>query len=134
MEESAAPCTVMIVDDEPMVLSVAERMLVLAGYRVLPALDQQTALNLCRLHGREISLVLLDYLMPGMSGPELVRCLKDLQPDLRIAMMSGYSKGEVEDRGAPFGEYLFIQKPFTLAQLVAFVQAALGHAAGGAGR
>lgn len=126
--------TVMVVDDEPMVLSVTRQMLEMAGYRVLAAGDTETALSICRLHGEEISLALLDYLMPGMSGPELVKCLRDLQPQLRIAMMSGYTKREIEDRGVPFEEYLFLQKPFTLSQLVAFVQSAMEGTNGGAAR
>jgi CheY-like chemotaxis protein len=63
--------TILVVDDEPSIVGLVERILRGAGYRVLSASDPTVALQICRKHGKNIALALLDHVMPKLSGPEL---------------------------------------------------------------
>jgi two-component system cell cycle sensor histidine kinase/response regulator CckA len=119
--------TILVVDDEPVVLEVATRMLENGGFRVRQASDGADALEAVELHGPP-QLVLTDLLMRRIGGSELARRLKERWPALPVLYMSGYSADELYRQGAidPTGE--LIQKPFDSATLVASVSAALARA------
>jgi PAS domain S-box-containing protein len=103
--------TVLLVEDEDIVRSLTERVLVAGGYRVLSASHGQEALDLLATAGGEVDLLLTDVVMPGMSGTELAECLTAARPDLRVLFTSGYSTETVWERdGDRTG---FIAKPFT---------------------
>jgi two-component system cell cycle sensor histidine kinase/response regulator CckA len=119
-EPSTAPGrgeTILLVDDEDMVLRMAEELLRAANYRVISALGPDRAIDLARQHAGRIDLVLTDVVMPGQSGPAMVRKLRQRAPDLRVLYMSGYpdealSRGGGLEKGATL-----IEKPFSPARL-----------------
>jgi len=108
--------TILLVDDEDEIREVMKDILGMLGHEVLDAADGETAVELYRVHGDRIKLVILDMVMPGMSGGQVFDRLKNLNPDVKVLLSSGYSiNGEAKtiiERGCRG----FIQKPvsFTL--------------------
>ena len=117
--------TVLVVDDEEYVRTVAARMLKMCGFDVLVALDGREATDLFRHHSAEIVLVLLDLTMPQLDGEETLRELRRIRPDLKAVLSSGYSEQDVTDRFGGKGLARFIQKPYRPGQLIAVVREVL---------
>jgi len=109
--------TVLVVDDEPMVRAFVEEGLKGLGYKVWAAENGQQALEIYGRHGQEINCVLLDLIMPEMSGLETYRRLRKLHPQVRVVFASGYSTGEILRDAPDAREAEFIGKPFTLEGL-----------------
>jgi len=108
--------TILVVDDEPAVRLLAQRVLERYGYQVLTAENGKVALDVVECHP-EIRAVVLDLAMPVMSGDTAARLLRDSRPRLPLILSSGYSESEATDR---FGEDLlsgFLQKPYTAQRL-----------------
>jgi CheY-like chemotaxis protein len=116
--------TIMLVDDEKMILEVGTAMLGRLGYEVLTAVDGRSALELYRREKDRIGLVILDMVMPGMGGSETFDRLKACDPGVKVLLSSGYSldgqASEIIQRGCVG----FIQKPFNLSQLSTNLQSA----------
>jgi len=120
--------TILVVDDEPEVLSMASDMLRAFGYRVLSTGDPREALRLARSSTDPIHLLLSDVVMPLMNGGELARQLRAIRPDVRVLFMSAYSTEFVEDYGVRLGPgEPFLVKPFGLAELKSKVRAVLDY-------
>jgi CheY-like chemotaxis protein len=124
-----AASTVLVVDDEPHVLSVAARSLERSGFHVLRASDGRSALEMLDGHGPP-DLVLTDLMMPGMGGIELGRRLKERWPALPVLYMSGYSVEDLRREGVTGVERELLHKPFTPNSLVERVTATLSPAGG----
>jgi CheY-like chemotaxis protein len=120
--------TILLVEDEEAVRSVAKRILSQKGYRVLEASDGAIALRLAAGHVGEIDLVLTDVAMPNLGGRGMVEELRELSPDLRVLFMSGYLKEEVFPDKAASNRTPYLQKPFTGETLLSEVRNALGYA------
>jgi CheY-like chemotaxis protein len=120
--------TILLVEDEAAVRSLAKRILTQRGYRVLEASDGSVALRMAAGHVGEIDLVLSDISMPTLGGRGMVEELRELSPGLRVLYMSGYAKTEVFPDGDSASETPYLQKPFTSETLFAEVRAALGYA------
>lgn len=107
--------TILLVEDDGAVLTVAMRALERSGCRVLTATNGREALEVAAANP-DIDLVLSDLVMPLMSGGELADRLRETHPDMKIVLTSGYSeadlRGEVRQKGAAF-----LAKPFTLDSL-----------------
>ncbi|MCX6926161.1 MAG: ATP-binding protein, partial [Verrucomicrobia bacterium] len=120
--------TVLVVEDDKAVRSLACRHLQKSGYRVQEAASGPQALELWRVHKAEIALVLTDLLMPGgISGRELVQQLLAEQPALKVIFMSGYS-GEAFGNDTAFlrrTRARFLQKPYHLRTLLQTVRESL---------
>jgi CheY-like chemotaxis protein len=118
--------TILVVEDEPEVRRMAERILSKGGYSVLGTGAGDDALALCRQADRPIDLLLTDVIMPGMLGPELVEQARAIRPDLRVIFMSGYSH-QVLAPGALAGQGKdsFIEKPFGTGDLLQAVRSLL---------
>ena len=104
--------TVLVVEDEDAVRTVAREALRVRGYRVLDAPDGETALRLALDHGGAIDLLVTDVIMPGLSGRDLADRLRSVRPDLRVLFMSGYSDDALGERGALGPGMHYLQKPF----------------------
>ena len=115
---------ILVVDDEEVVRATAKTALERYGYSVLLAADGQTGIDLFREHD-EIVLVLLDMMMPVMSGQEAFRQIKNIRPGVRIIISSGYNEVEAIRRFTTKGISGFIQKPYTAAQLAGAIQRVL---------
>ena len=116
--------TVLVVDDELTVRSVAERVLRHAGYEVVLADNGQEAIDTLAAHP-EIGAVVLDLAMPVMSGEQALPHLMQLRPAIPIIFSSGYSEAEARRRFTHTGIRAFIQKPYKAGGLVEAVRACL---------
>jgi two-component system, cell cycle sensor histidine kinase and response regulator CckA len=104
--------TVLLVEDDQMVLDLASRVLGGHGYRILIASNATEALEVARERAGKIDLLLTDVVMPGLPGPELAAKLEMVTPGLRVLYMSGYADDSVARLGAEEG-ISFLAKPFS---------------------
>jgi len=109
--------TILVVEDEPGVRSLAVEFLRRHGYQVLEAENGNRALELFAREGQRIDLVLTDVVMPGMNGPELVQHLIALRPELKVLFMSGYTD-DVLPHDTGLDTWRLVQKPFSVEELV----------------
>jgi signal transduction histidine kinase/CheY-like chemotaxis protein len=112
----ASAGTVLIVEDEPEVRMLIARMLRREGYDVLEAGDGESAIQVAKGPER-IDLLLTDVVMPGMSGSELTRIVKELRADIKVIYMSGYTHDMIERHGVFAPGTAFLQKPFSARAL-----------------
>jgi two-component system cell cycle sensor histidine kinase/response regulator CckA len=119
---------VVLVEDEELIRRLLERVLESAEYEVLVAARGDQALRMIEKRVGEIAVLLTDLVMPGMSGLELARAARELQPDLPVLCMSGYSEQTLRDRGAEDTEVAFIGKPFAPGELTDRIAALLRSA------
>lgn len=111
--------TLLLVEDEEGIRSVAARALAAKGYRVLTAGSGEEALEVYAEAGGAIDLLLTDVIMPELDGPSLVRRVRAERPDLKVIFISGYADGASVDE---LGEAAFLAKPFTLRALAEAVK------------
>jgi PAS domain S-box-containing protein len=115
---------VLVVEDEPSLRAITERILLRRGYRVVTAADGVEALDHARRHD-DIQLLLTDVVMPNMPGHELARHLRTSRPDLRVVYLSGYAEPFLTDfKTLPEGVRL-LTKPVTPDLLLATVRRVL---------
>lgn len=122
---STAPVTLLLVDDEPAVLRIAQRVLEHAGYAVLAAESGAAAVELARHHEGRISALITDVEMPGMTGLDLVEAIGSHRPGLAVLFLSGHSSDEVLREAVDQLDVPFLQKPFTMEELTAKVREVL---------
>jgi CheY-like chemotaxis protein len=113
--------TILIVDDEAAIRKMGQMILERAGYKVIVAENGEEAIDLFRKVADQVSAVLLDMTMPVMSGSETLKHLRDLKPDVPIALSSGFTEVEALARFPVKTVEAFIQKPYTAAYLVATI-------------
>jgi CheY-like chemotaxis protein len=117
--------TILLVDDEATVMAVARELLEFLGYRVYCAGSGQEVVAIYHDRKDEIDLVILDMIMPGISGAETFDRLREIDPKINVLLSSGYSidgkAREILERGCNG----FLQKPYQLAQLAREVRACL---------
>jgi len=113
---------VLVVEDDPILLSTLAYNLSREGYRVLTATNGESGLSCARREQQQLDLVLLDVMLPGMSGFQVLRILRS-ESDIPILMLS--ARGEEQDRvdGLELGADDYIVKPFALRELMARVRA-----------
>lgn len=111
--------TILLVDDEPMVLQVGRHMLTRLGFSVLTASGGREALERFRQHRNEIICILLDLSMPHMHGKEVFRELRRMRDDVPIIVCSGYSEYDTSAEFAGKGMAGFLQKPYSKSDLAA---------------
>jgi PAS domain S-box-containing protein len=119
--ESAQAGTVLVVDDEPAIRQVAQRVLVSAGYRVVTAQDGPEALRLLGDPDLAADLVLADVVMPGMTAQVFAARTQAVSPGIRVLFMSGYERPDETTAGWPDAHTQIICKPFSRAALLARV-------------
>ena len=117
--------TVLLAEDEPGVRSPVRRILTAHGYHVLEAEDGPSALELAQRHDGAIDLLLTDVVMPGMSGNDLAQRMRGVRREIRVVFMSAYSVEAVATHGVLTPGAAFLQKPFTIPELVGLLRAAL---------
>jgi CheY-like chemotaxis protein len=110
--------TILVVDDEELVRRSAQRILERLGYQVVVAENGKVAVERLLEMRKEIGFVVLDLIMPVMDGEETLAKLKELEPELPVLITSGYSKSRVPGELLNRGACGFLQKPYTVAQLV----------------
>ena len=120
----AEDATVLVIEDDPTLQSTLVYNLLRAGYRVLSASDGEAGLIIARREGNRLDLVLLDLMLPGMNGFQVLRQLR-LTSDVPVLILS--AKGEEQDKvdGLELGADDYVVKPFALRELLARVRAAV---------
>lgn len=119
--------TILVVEDESIVLSISKEMLENLGYTVLAAETPEKAIALAKEHAGNIQLLLTDVIMPKMNGRDLANHLHSLYPDLKILFTSGYTADSIDQHGMLEEGVRFIQKPFTMQQLEEKVRESLNN-------
>ncbi len=109
--------TILLIDDEEVVRNVSANQLESLGYNVLTAADGTEAIDIYRSEAGSINLVLLDMIMPGMSGTDIYLALKEINPDVKILLISGFSQNGRATDLMEKGALGFIQKPFKMYEL-----------------
>ncbi|MFC2140686.1 PAS domain S-box protein [Acidobacteriota bacterium] len=109
--------TLLLVDDEEMIISVGARMLKRLGYHVITAQGGIPAIKTYRKHEHEIDLVILDMIMPDLSGAEAFEVIKKINPGVKVLLSSGYSINGQAAEILELGCKGFIQKPFNMKTL-----------------
>ncbi|NIM16442.1 MAG: PAS domain S-box protein [Candidatus Aminicenantes bacterium] len=109
--------TILLVDDEAHVADVGKQMLQRMGFKVLVAKSGKEAIKKLKENKDEIDLVILDIIMPGMAGKETYDMLKEINPDIKILLSSGYSMNGGEQKIMEKDYDGFIQKPFGVSTL-----------------
>jgi PAS domain S-box-containing protein len=121
--------TVMIVDDEPTLVALAEEMLAGLGYEPVGFESSSVALQVFRAKPERFDLVLTDEAMPDLVGTELAREIRRLRPDVPIVLMSGHGGAPLAHRAQVIGVTEVLHKPLQRADLAESLARALGHCA-----
>ena len=120
--------TILLVEDEPTILRMAQVMLERKGYSVLSAATPAEAIDLAKAHADKIHLLMSDVVMPEMNGRELAGQITALYPDIRLLFMSGYTADVIAHQGVLDDGVAFIQKPFSMADMTAKIREVLDKA------
>ncbi len=116
---------ILVVEDEAPFRGLTERFLDQSGYRVFTAEDGVKGLEVYQAHQADIHLVLLDLILPQMSGLECLKQLKQVNPNIKVLVMSGYSQTVSKKILLAEGMADFLKKPFPLEQLLQMIQTTL---------
>ena len=117
--------TILVVEDEPAIMTLTTAVLQRLGYAVVAAGSPGEAIRLAEIHPSHIHLLITDVVMPGMNGHELAKTLLPIYPHLKCLFMSGYTSDIIAHQGILDKGVHFIQKPFSMTELGARVRAVL---------
>ena len=117
--------TLLIVEDEVFLLRILSAILQSNGYTILSAGDGVKAVDVYKQHSHEIALVVTDMGLPGMSGEEEFRRLKEINPDVKVILISGFIEPETRSKILDGGAMGFIQKPFRPDEILALIRQVL---------
>jgi PAS domain S-box-containing protein len=118
--------TILVVEDEDVVLNLVSRVLESSGYTVLKARGPREAEEVFMEQGGQVDLLVSDVVMPVMSGHALYQRLKESQAELQVLFMSGYTEETLVQHGIEEDDVPFLHKPFKPDQLIAKIQEVLG--------
>jgi PAS domain S-box-containing protein len=110
--------TILLVEDEETLIEMARFLLESNGYKVHTAKDGREAIKLYKQHQQEIDIVLTDMGLPGMTGIEVLRTLKELNPNVSAIVASGYFEPDVKSKLDKIGVKGFIQKPYSTDEVL----------------
>jgi PAS domain S-box-containing protein len=114
--------TILLIDDEKMILAVGRELLEELGYTVLPAMSGLEAVDVFQKDPDKIDMIIMDMIMPGMSGSETFDRIKKIKPDVKVLLSSGYSVDGQATKILQRGCDGFIQKPFNMNRLAEKIQ------------
>lgn len=126
MAVSEGSQTVLIVDDEEMVRSIATQMLEKLGYNVVAASSGAEAVEIFEQDPGKFDLVVLDMVMPGIDGSKVFDKIKELDSSIKCILSSGYSRDSQANAIMKRGCDAFIQKPFRLQDLSQLIESLIG--------
>ncbi|MGE4578303.1 MAG: sigma-54-dependent transcriptional regulator [Desulfuromonadales bacterium] len=116
---------ILVVDDESVIREGVRRILLQGGYQAETSSSGNLALE--RLQSADFDLVITDLKMPGMSGMEVLKAIRILQPDVPVVIITGYSTVETAVEAMKFGAFDYLAKPFTPEQILQLTESALKH-------
>ena len=114
--------TLMVVDDDEMILEVMSEMLALLNYKVIRANNGKKALHIYKADIDAIDLIILDIMMPGLTGDMVFDRLKELNPDVKVICASGYCARKTIKKMLSGGLCGFFSKPINITELSRHVQ------------
>jgi PAS domain S-box-containing protein len=117
--------TILMVDDEEFIRELGEQTLTAFGYKVVTAVDGETAVEIYRREKKRIDLVILDLIMPGMGGKRTLEELLKIDPKAKVVISSGYSEIEPIKQTIEAGAKSFISKPYEITQILKVVREVL---------
>jgi len=117
--------TILVVEDDPNVRAMLTKVLSSQGYAVLEAAEGESAIRTFKKHKRAVALVITDVVMPGRTGKEVFDEITRINPRAKVIFMSGYTGDVVIDKGVEEGSVDFLQKPLSVANLLAKVREVL---------
>jgi len=120
--------TILVVEDERLMLRLLRRVLSSSGYQVLTAADGEEAINIYRRHRREIDLVLLDLGLPKISGVEVFGMMKEANPAVCVVVASGYLERETKNKMHEAGVIQFVDKPYMIDKVLESLERCTPHA------
>ncbi|HEV8348580.1 MAG TPA: response regulator [Vicinamibacterales bacterium] len=115
--QSDPPARILIVDDEPVVVEFAQRVLQSAGYRTMTATSGDEALKLCTDQGIP-DLLVTDMKMPRMEGDELATRLRQREPDLKVLYLTGFADLLFKNKELLWDGEAYLEKPCTIGGLL----------------
>jgi signal transduction histidine kinase/ActR/RegA family two-component response regulator len=124
-EQLSGAGTILLIDDEEMILDVGKALLQKLGYQVLVAASGRKGLEIYRQNPAKIDLIILDMIMPEMNGGETYERLREIDPRVKVLLSSGYTMDGVANDILKQGPHCFIQKPFDIKKLSRKVRKAL---------
>jgi DNA-binding NtrC family response regulator len=117
--------TALVIEDEDVIRKSVEKILKSAGYNVLSAVNGVQGLDHFKKHHKDISVVLLDMVMPKESGKQVFIEMRKINPDVRVILMSGFRKDQRVQEVLMMGVKSFLQKPFNQDELLSTVEKTL---------
>lgn len=117
--------TILIIDDEDALRTIGQRVLERFGFTVITAADGEEGLERFLARNKEIAAIILDLTMPRMTGEEVLREIRRINPRVRVIITSGYSAEELEERFKDQNVTSFLQKPYPTLSLVEKLRQAL---------
>ena len=117
--------TILIIDDEAIVREAVQDILEMIDVEVLEAVNGREGIETYRQHQSHIAAILLDMKMPGLSGAETLRHLREINPAVPIILSSGYAEEETRRNIEDSHANLFLPKPYNYETLISKVQEAL---------
>jgi hypothetical protein len=117
--------TILVAEDEMVLRDLITEMLRGDGYKVVTARNGKEAVDIYKVRGRDIDLVILDMIMPEIGGQEAFRQLKNINPAIKVLLSSGYSQDGDAQEIIEEGVIGFIQKPYAVDQLLNKVRVAI---------
>ena len=117
--------TILVVEDEPMILGLVKRILEARGYTVIASTNPMEAAEIFERDPSGVDLVLSDVMMPVLSGPKLAERLRAIRKDVKVLFMSGYVSTVLSESPHSLGEDELLMKPFTATSLAQRVREAI---------
>jgi CheY-like chemotaxis protein len=118
--------TILLVDDEAVIVEVTKDILETLGYQVMTASTGREAIEIYQKEKDRIDMIILDMIMPGMGGGETLDHLKTINPAAKVILSSGYSLDGEAKKIMDRGVQSFLQKPFRIEQLSQKIRGVLG--------
>lgn len=118
--------TILIVEDDESILTLAQKIVELHGFKALATTSPDEAIEIVKLYNGDIALLLTDVVMPGMNGKDLSERIAGLKPDIKCLFMSGYTADVIANRGVIYDGINFISKPFSTRGLINKIHEVIG--------
>lgn len=119
--------TILLVDDEPLILKYCHEMITSLGFSVLSVQEAQEAIRIYQDSSQHIDIAILDMIMPKMGGLQLLEALQTINPDIKVIITTGYAMDSRVSNLISCGRHQYLKKPFTRDQLANTIAILMNH-------